>query len=215
VAAIHVYLEHIPSPGHSDAYYALAGALGGAVVTGVLGVAGLALQSRHENGRLLLRLNHDQDQQDLAVLRTILGDAAEALGQDRTAFIRLLRYIDVPSGSVDRARRDDAMSQQRRAAAATRAALDRLRLQLEPGDELLSAYEAVMQALDKIADLVATRPQGYYDAIAALDPTLAERTDKFIRLALERVGPRTADEHSPKRWRSWGLVRGLAARLQE
>ncbi len=190
MSAIHVVVDHIPSAGHSVAYYALAGALGGAIVTGVLGLIGLGVQSRHENARLHTQLTHDRDQQDLEVLRAILGDAAEALGKVRTAFIRLLRYVNVGSVGSEAARREDAMTQQRTAAAAARAALDRLRLQLPPNDEVMKAYETVMETLDKIADLVATRPHGYKEEVEILGLALQANTEEFSRLARGRVGPR-------------------------
>ena len=190
MSVVHV----VASTGHSEAYYALAGALGGAVVTGILGIIGLSLQSLHENARLQKKLNHERDQQDLEVLRTILGDASEALGEVRTAFIRLLRYVHVGAVGSETARRDDAMAQQRAAAAATRSALDRMRLQLPPDDAVMKAYEAVMQTLDKVADLVQQRSSDYKRQIEAIDPTLKTQTEEFISLARARVGPRATVE---------------------
>jgi hypothetical protein len=191
MSVLHVVIDHAPAQGHSDAYFALIGALGGAIVTGVLGMLGLTFQSRYENARQQREFEHNREQHDLDVLRTIAGNAAEALGQARTALVRLLRVQFGPTGSeATTQRRDDAMSQQRAAAAATRSALDRLRLQLPPDDELMKAYEIAMQTLDRVIDIIQQKPYDFESQVEEEGRLLEMETGEFTRIARARVGPR-------------------------
>jgi adenylosuccinate lyase len=187
---VHVVVDRVPSADHADAYFALAGALGGAAVTGLLGFLGLKAQSNAQKRHLEQQLDHDRDQTDLELLRSILGDAAEALGMVRAAFIRLLRFVPFGPVGQESQRRDDAMTQQRVAAAAARSALDRMRLQLPPDDEVMIAYEKVMTTLDEVATEIVERAPGYEQKIAEIDPRLEADMGDFIRRARDRVGPR-------------------------
>lgn len=86
MSVVHVVVDHVPPPGHSDAYFALAGAFVGAVVVGVLGLVGQRYQSGGENERLRLQLEHERDLRDLEVLRVLCGDAAEARKRQESVY---------------------------------------------------------------------------------------------------------------------------------
>jgi hypothetical protein len=64
MSVVHVVVDHLSLSEHSDAYFALVGALGGAVVVGFLGLVGQRMQSRSESGRLERHLEHDRAERD-------------------------------------------------------------------------------------------------------------------------------------------------------
>ena len=193
MSALHIIVDHVPASGHSAAYFALAGALGGAVVVGVLGLLGQHFHSSSENKRLEQQLEHDRDQRDLEVLRLLLGEAAEALGGVRKAYIRLLRFW-VPQTQVANLRREAAEAEQREASGAARSVLDRLRIQLEPDNPIMAAYESAMTTLDAIAELYLDVDRGQSEAnrsrLKELGDKLGSQMDDFARLSRSRVGPR-------------------------
>jgi hypothetical protein len=204
VSVIHVVVDHVPSPGHSDAYFALAGALIGAVVVGLLGLVGQRYQSFRENERLRLQLGHDRDLRDLEVLRVLCGDAAEALGSVRKAYIRMGKFWSVERGTPH-PKRDEAEAEQREAAGAARSALDRLRLQLAPSDPLMAAYEVAMRTLDEIAEVYVERSMSEDDAakLKKLGDKLGDQMARFAKEARIRVGPRAVDPEAVQRRRWW------------
>ncbi len=204
MSVVHVVVDHVPPPGHSDAYFALAGAFVGAVVVGVLGLVGQRYQSGGENERLRLQLEHERDLRDLEVLRMLCGDAAEALGSVRKAYIRMGKYWAIERGTPH-PKREEAEAEQREAAGAARSALDRLRLQLAPGDPLMAAYDVAMRTLDEIAELYVERSMSQDDAtkLKELGDKLGDQMTRFAKLARSRVGPREIKPTSgqQRRWR--------------
>ena len=172
--------------------FALLGALGGAAVVGFLGLFGQSLQSKNENQRLKRQLNHERELRDLEALRILLGDAAEALGVARKAWIRLGRFWGVSQVGSGAAKRDEAQLEQRESAGATRSALDRLRIHLDPTDPTLAAYEHAMVVLDAIAELYSERPspQTHNERLQQLGDELGTQMVEFARLARAKVAPR-------------------------
>jgi hypothetical protein len=104
MSVVHVVVDHLPSSEHSDAYFALVGALGGAVVVGLLGLVNQLLRSRSESKHLERQLEHDRQQRDRSEQRTrivaarlvydelrwVSGALRAALNQDATVTRKIL-----------------------------------------------------------------------------------------------------------------------------
>jgi hypothetical protein len=180
--AIHIVIDRIPSAGHSDAYFALAGALGGAVVVGVLGLLSQWFQSKRE-----------VKNRDFDFLRALLGDAAETLGAVRKSYVRLQSFWQPLTGDpTDRQRA--AETEQREATSAARRVLDRLRLQFPPDDAIMAEYEKAVETADAMAAHYVDVGQGAPERgrLKELGDALGKQMDNFASLSRARVGPRSA-----------------------
>lgn len=190
MAVIHVVATHVPNRGASAAVFALIGALGGSLVTGVLGWFGLGRQARNENARQQAQFEHNLSEHDRDVLRATAGDAAEALGQCRASLVRLARVSIGPTGEKAALRREDGALQHRLASTASRASFERLRLQLPPDDDLMCAYEAALLTVDRITKVLQEHPLDFENNLKQEGAQLDADMEAFALAARTEVGRR-------------------------
>lgn len=175
-----------PSPDHTDAYFALGGALG----AGALALIGAALQSQREDKRLMQQLQHDREMADLAEARAVADEAARAAWGFAMA---LAHFIPRRERLLDGQPVEDFTESGERVQQAAGAVEDmagRLGLRLGPDDLLVQKYRVFVGATKRSLHVVMgakTAPE-IKDQETALSDALETTRDEFLEAFSERLG---------------------------